>query len=80
MKLPENADDGALPLHQVLSVLRNGGARVMSVEDRTYISKDDILEVQIFTDPVRRRVIKALGRRYGIDFLQFYYTDTENIH
>lgn len=73
MHLPESDDDGALPLQQVLDVLRSKGVRVMRVEEKTYLSNGETLEIQLFTDPVRRKLLQVLARKFGFSTVCFYY-------
>jgi len=79
MRLPDNDDDGAVPLDQVISVLRSSGVTVLSTEGRYYLSKNTILEVQELTDPVRRKVIHYFSRKFEVSILRFYYPDVPDI-
>ena len=78
MRLPSGPDDGALPLAQVLQVLRTSGVTVLQVDNRSYLSTTDLLEVQLFTDPVRRDMINRLSRRFNIHILRFYYPEVDD--
>lgn len=73
MKLPSGPDDGARPLDAVVEVLRQHCDRVLENGGTYYIEKGDEIVAQQFTDPVRRRVIQYLSRKFGIDILEFYY-------
>ena len=82
MKLPDKDDpggdrEGALPLADVLEVLKRHGVSVdppdAAADAPVTLTSDDVCEVHFLADPVGGLMVRNLARRFGVDLVQFYY-------
>lgn len=84
MRLPAKDDpggdrEGALPLEDVLAVLRRHGVSVEAEpthapgETCCTIVDDAVAEVLFLPDPVGGLMVKRLARRFDVPLVEFYY-------
>jgi hypothetical protein len=68
--------DGGVVLEEVLRALACFGVVSVSLDDDQYsLNKGDLVLVRTLTNPVRRRMIHDLSRRFGIDISYFYHPE-----
>jgi hypothetical protein len=68
-----NGASGEVKLRIVLAVLEAHNVDVSkAVEGGWRLAKDDLLEICFFPDPVHRRTLHWLSRKYGIPIHHFY--------
>ena len=79
MRLPAGPEDGAVPLERVKRALVEQGVRLKEMGEITIMAKGGTIQAQRFRDPVTRDLLQWLYRTFDIDYLAFYYDETEDV-
>lgn len=74
-------DIGAVPRHDVLSVLRNSGVSVAEDGDMVTLYMDEVLEAHRLPASIPRRLVHRFARLFGIPIHHFYHpSDPLNVN
>ncbi len=73
--MPPNPVPGAVKRSIVLDVLKKHNVFVAAKSNEFTLNKGDIVEVYRFPDPLHRRMIHRLSRKFDIPIHHFYHQE-----